>query len=147
MTPLVPLRVLQIMRDACDVHAVTLGELLSPSRTNRACRCRRSAMTRVRGEVVINGRPASYPLIGRWFNRDHSAVMSLLGATKRTRPPRTRHIVPVGAVSELRGKGHSFRSIAGLIREVTGESFTTSGLSMAFYAARKQARLAGSPKT
>lgn len=85
MTPLVPLRVLQIMRDACDRHGVTLGELLGPSRSRLACRCRRSAMARVRGEVVINGRPASYPLIGRWFNRDHSAVMYLLGACPRTR--------------------------------------------------------------
>jgi hypothetical protein len=145
MTPPVPLRVLQIMRDACDRHGVTLGELLSPSRTVTACRCRRYAMSRVRGEVEIDGRPASYPLIGRWFNRDHSAVMSLLGATKRTRPPSppARHIVPVGLVSELRGKGYSFRRIADSIRGTTGESFTTSGLSMAFYAARKERQSAG----
>lgn len=55
----------------CDPRRV-----LSSDVTQRVSHARHEVMRTVRDEITMpNGRPPSYPLIGRWFGRDHTTVI------------------------------------------------------------------------
>ena len=69
-------RWIDIVNEVAKEFRVTAAEIVGPSRKVRICRARHHAMYRVRNEVVIDGKPASYPRIGRWFGRDHTTVLN-----------------------------------------------------------------------
>lgn len=68
-------RWIDIVNEVAADHGVTAAEILGRSQKQRASQARHHAMFRVRNEVVIDGKPASFPRIGRWFGRDHSTVV------------------------------------------------------------------------
>lgn len=71
----VPPRVRRIILMAALTHMVLPRSIIDHTRKPRADAARRAAMAQVRAEIIIGGKPASYPLIGRWFNRDHTTVL------------------------------------------------------------------------
>ena len=56
-----------------------MADILSRSRSAPIFEARAIAMKRLRDEIVIVGKPVSYPQIGKWFGRNHSTVMSACG--------------------------------------------------------------------
>lgn len=72
----IPERVRQIIEEVAEEHGLTLQILIGPARQRIPSRARFAAFARIRERVVINGSPASYPLIGKWFgNRDHTSIL------------------------------------------------------------------------
>lgn len=56
--------------EVCEKHGVTLAELQSPLRFKPIVRARWELMARAYSETG-----ASFPVIGRFLNRDHTTVM------------------------------------------------------------------------
>ena len=51
-------------------------DIVSSDVTQHVSHARHEVMRTVRDEIVMpNGKPPSYPLIGRWFGRDHTTVI------------------------------------------------------------------------
>lgn len=63
-----------VIQSVCEAHGVTVDDILSGGR--RFYRPRHEVFARLRKEIVMqNGRPPSYPLIGRWTGHDHTSVI------------------------------------------------------------------------
>ncbi len=71
-------RIKQIQLDVCAEYGVTLIDMLSRRQSNRVNRARKTAMQRARTRTR-----ASYPELGRAFERDHTTIMYACGATRR----------------------------------------------------------------
>lgn len=70
-----PPSVRAILISVAAAYALPVNVILSGDRTQLVYRARQEAMQRVRLEIKISGRRPSYPLIGRWFGRDHTSVI------------------------------------------------------------------------
>lgn len=63
-----------VIKSVCEAHGVKVDDILSGGR--RFYRPRHEVFARLRKEIVMhNGRPPSYPLIGRWTGHDHTSVI------------------------------------------------------------------------
>lgn len=86
-----PPRVTAILEEQAAFWGVSVAEILgrrrrkwrlgwhrdrSEDERTFAIEARQSAMRRCRDEIIIRGRPASFPQIGLWFGRDHTTVMN-----------------------------------------------------------------------
>lgn len=60
----------EIAREVCDIHGITMGEILGPSRVWCIAHPRQKAMA----IAYATGR-FSLPMLGRFFNRDHTTVL------------------------------------------------------------------------
>ena len=70
----------QRVKDAVIKRSWELGydprSVLSPVCHREISHARQEVMRTIRSEIIMpNGRPPSYPLIGKWFGRDHSTVV------------------------------------------------------------------------
>jgi chromosomal replication initiator protein len=73
---MVPARVQAIILEVALAHRVLPSDIVGQRRLQRMVKPRWEAMARVRALRLADGRPPSYPQIGRWFgDRDHSTVM------------------------------------------------------------------------
>ncbi|PHR57914.1 MAG: hypothetical protein COA43_11085 [Robiginitomaculum sp.] len=63
----------QIMREVSTKHFISIPKMKSPSRVQDVCRARGEAICRIRKELG-----KSYPWIGAYFNRDHTAIMYVI---------------------------------------------------------------------
>lgn len=72
---------------------VPVATMLGERRTQLVYRARREAMGRVRETIKIGGRAPSYPLMGRWFGKDHTTV--LYSCKDRLRELSTGNALPV----------------------------------------------------
>lgn len=69
-------KVEKIIRECAAKYNVTPKQILGKMQTVPVTIARHEAFYRVRNELSIGGRPYSYPLIGKLFNkRDHSTVI------------------------------------------------------------------------
>lgn len=66
---------IDIVNQVAAEYGVTAAEMMGLSRKVKICAARHHAMYRIRNEVTIDGKPASFPRIGRWFGRDHTTVI------------------------------------------------------------------------
>ena len=62
--------VVKIVSEVGSEYGVTPDEIISQDRRTYIVRARRAAMRRVRLELKL-----SYPVIGSYFNRDHTTVI------------------------------------------------------------------------
>lgn len=72
-----PPAVRKIQAAAVELFNVSREDLLGPKRSRLLRNARAYAMQRVRSEIVVNHLPPSYPQIGRWFGKHHTAVLYL----------------------------------------------------------------------
>jgi len=68
------------VKDAVIKRSWELGydprSVLSATVYREISHARHEVMRTIRSEIIMpNGRPPSYPLIGKWFGRDHSSVI------------------------------------------------------------------------
>ena len=71
----IPPRVLAILSEVQRERGVK-GDMLGRDGPQPLRLARMEAWCRIRQEIVIGGRPPSYPQIGRWVGRDHTTVIS-----------------------------------------------------------------------
>ncbi len=74
----IPPRVAAVIREVAEAHQVSVESLLIKSRRHGLDAARAEAMWRVRALYwphMGRFRP-SYPMIGRWFGRDHTSVIN-----------------------------------------------------------------------
>lgn len=69
-----PDRVMSIVLNVAAEHQVNPRDILGDSRYRPIVRARQEAMRACRSMDWCGGSP-SYPVIGRWFNRDHTTVI------------------------------------------------------------------------
>lgn len=71
---MIPERAIAVIQSVCEAHGVTVDDIVSGVR--RFYRARHEVFARLRKEIVMhNGKPPSYPLIGRWIGHDHTSVI------------------------------------------------------------------------
>lgn len=78
MTPrtAIPPRHYAEIRATAKRYGASIGEVLAPTRVSKsASEARDAAFAAVRAVPTISGKTPSYPLIGRWFGRNHTAVL------------------------------------------------------------------------
>lgn len=70
----IPARISALVREIADREGLGVREILGPSRCRRVAFARFEVWWRLRNS---NGpeRVPSYPMIGRWFRRDHTTVI------------------------------------------------------------------------
>lgn len=68
-------RWIDIVNEVAAEYGVTAAEIMGRSRRVKVIYARRHAIYRIRNEVVIDGRSASWPRIGRWLGRDHTTII------------------------------------------------------------------------
>lgn len=69
-------KVANIIRECAAKYNVTPRQILGKTQTFPVTIARHEAFYRVRNELSIGGRPYSYPMIGKLFNKkDHSTVI------------------------------------------------------------------------
>lgn len=88
-----PERVTQIVVEVAAAFRIEAALILSWDRRRPVFAARVAAMRRCRDELVISGRSPTFPMIGRWFGRDHTSVMNayyggLPGQHRRVEPLR-----------------------------------------------------------
>lgn len=76
-----PTRIRELADSVCKERGVSFDRAMSWSRGHKTSRSRPvdvrfEVWRRIRDEVKMsNGRPPSYPLMGRWFDRHHTAIL------------------------------------------------------------------------
>ncbi len=71
-------------------YGASIGDVLAPTRVSKsASEARDAAFAAVRAVPTISGKTPSYPLIGRWFGRHHTAVMD---GERRHAARRSKHL-------------------------------------------------------
>lgn len=66
-----PPRIRAIVIDVAHVHGVPIDRMMSHERTRILARARWDVWRRIRSLDD----PPSFPLIGRWFDRDHTTII------------------------------------------------------------------------
>lgn len=74
----IPPRVLAIMIEVSERHGVSLEGLLGPSKKRPIYRARCEAIRAVGALETFHGHHSPFQ-IGRWFNRDRTTVLNVLG--------------------------------------------------------------------
>ena len=74
-----------ITDEVCAKYGVTFAEIVSHRKPTPVINARREAWWRIRHEVLINGRPISYPEIGRRFGKDHTTILHSVQMYERRR--------------------------------------------------------------
>lgn len=74
--PLLPSKLWDILRQVSAETGIRVEDILSRDRTPCVAWARNEAMRRARRDIVVCRQPASYPLIGLWFRRHHTTIMS-----------------------------------------------------------------------
>ncbi len=72
----IPPRYLQVLKEVAKEHKVPVSWMFAQDRKRDAAWPRQAAYARIRQTTMPNGKPPSYPLIGRWMGgRDHSTII------------------------------------------------------------------------
>lgn len=64
-----------IVKQVAKKHGVTSKDILGSSRSTPIVLARHEAIYRMRTEITVNGKPLSFPQIGKRFGRDHSSAL------------------------------------------------------------------------
>lgn len=65
----------RILLEVSQKHGIDEATLLGNSRFAHVVLARNEAMWRMRHEIIVAGKPMSFPQIGRRFGRDHSTII------------------------------------------------------------------------
>ena len=71
----IPPRVRHVIHAVAEHHGVSVDDLMGRSTKRVFSDPRRDAMRACRRLLFPSGRPPSFQLIGRWFDRDHSTIL------------------------------------------------------------------------
>lgn len=71
----VPERVRQIVRDVAWEYRVKRSAIWGDCRTKKVAAARQEAMRRLRTTEIRPGVVPSFPVIARWFGKDHTTVI------------------------------------------------------------------------
>lgn len=80
-----PLRVREILHEVAEAHKQPVRIILSREQGRAASEARYAVWRRIRAEMRICGLPPSYPMIGRWFDRDHTSVIAGVKGGRKAR--------------------------------------------------------------
>lgn len=73
----------QVVSEVAALHGATFADLIGASRKQKFHKARQEAIRRILEEITIDGKPPSSTILGRWFNRDHTSILHIMGRTKR----------------------------------------------------------------
>jgi chromosomal replication initiation ATPase DnaA len=91
--PQMPERVAEIIREVAAIHGVTAGEIIGPSHLRAIVWPRFEAAYRIRELRMADGRPPSYPRIGRWLGgRDHTTIIAGIRRHEALTDPKQRKV-------------------------------------------------------
>lgn len=65
----------ELILEACQAEGVGVADICSYCEHPRICTIRYAVWSRQRERVLANGKPASYPAIGRQWGRHHTTVL------------------------------------------------------------------------
>jgi len=82
-----PSRMSTIVRDTCAEFGVDPKKIFEDDRRWPLAHIRQETWRRVRATTMTNGKPPSYPRIGRWFGRDHTSILFGVKAAERRGSP------------------------------------------------------------
>ena len=71
-----PPRAMDITRETASAYRVSMEDMFSRVRTRRIASAHAECWRRIREEMLIDGKPPSYPNIGDWFRKNHSSVFT-----------------------------------------------------------------------
>lgn len=65
----------RIVQEVAEQHNIDVPSIMGEARFLHIVRARNEAMWRMRHEIVVDGKPISFPQIGRRFGKDHTSVL------------------------------------------------------------------------
>lgn len=71
-----PDRIEAIIAAVAEAHRVSPADITGPSLARAHSAARLEAMARCRELVFADGKPPSFPQIGRWFGRHHTCALN-----------------------------------------------------------------------